>query len=86
MAHDIADEILAHVSNFAVGFVRRVDGAGSQVLDSGVLVSIEGRRGILTAGHVADVYRELPEVGLVRFVAGNQQRRILPLGEPTTPV
>ncbi len=84
MAHDIADAILAHVSNFAVGLVRRVEGAGSQVLGSGVLVSLEGRRGILTAGHVADVYRVLPEVGLVRFVAGNQQRRVLPLGDTQT--
>lgn len=84
MAHDIGDAILAHVSNFAVGLVRRVEGAGSQVLGSGVLVSLEGRRGILTAGHVADVYRDLPEVGLARFVAGNQQRRILPLGDTQT--
>jgi hypothetical protein len=84
MPHDIADAILAHVSNFAVGLVRRVEGAGSRVLGSGVLVSLDGRRGILTAGHVADVYRMLPEVGLVRFVAGNQQRRILPLGDTDT--
>jgi hypothetical protein len=84
MAHDIADAILAHASNFAVGFVRRVERAGSQVLGSGVLVSLEGRRGILTAGHVAATYEKLPEIGLVRFVAGNQQCRTLPLSDTHT--
>jgi hypothetical protein len=84
MAHDIADAILAHASCFAVGLVRRVEGAGAIVVGSGVLVSIEGRRGILTAGHVADVYNKLPEIGLVRFVAGDQQRRIIPLGNTQT--
>jgi hypothetical protein len=84
MAHDIADAILSHVSNFAVGLIRRVEGAGSTVLGSGVLVSIEGRRGILTAGHVAAAYEKLPEVGLVRFVAGGQQRRMLKLGDTQT--
>ncbi len=84
MPNDIADAILAHASNFAVGLVRRIEGAGSQVLGSGVLVSLEGRRGILTAGHVAAAYEKLPEVGLVRFVAGNQQRRVLSLGDTHT--
>lgn len=80
MAHDIADAILGHVSNFAVGLVRRMEGTGgSTVLGSGVLMSIEGRRGILTAGHVAAAYEKLPEIGLVRFVAGGQQRRMLKL-------
>jgi hypothetical protein len=81
---DIADAILSHVSNFAVGLIRRVEGAGSTVLGSGVLVSIEGRRGILTAGHVAAAYEKLPEVGLIRFVAGGQQRRMLKLGDTQT--
>jgi hypothetical protein len=84
MPHDIADAILAHVSNFAVGLVQRIEGKGSQVLGSGVLVSIEGRLGFLTAGHVAEVYRKLTDVGIVRFVAGDQQRRILPLGDTQT--
>lgn len=83
-AHDIADAILAHVSHFAVGFARRVEGGGSIVLGSGVLVNIEGRKGILTAGHVAAAYANLPEVGLIRFVAGNQQRRVLKLGDTQT--
>ena len=73
----IADAMLAHISNFAVGFARRVEGAGSQVVGSGTLVTLDGRRGILTAGHVADVYDKLPEIGLVRFVPGGQQRRII---------
>jgi hypothetical protein len=84
MTLDIADAILSHVSNFAVGLIRRVEGAGSTVLGSGVLVSIEGRRGILTAGHVAAAYEKLPEVGLIRFVAGGQQRRMLKLGDTQT--
>ena len=84
MTLDIADAILSHVSNFAVGLIRRVEGAGSTVLGSGVLVSIEGRRGILTAGHVAAAYEKLPEVGLIRFVAGGQQRRTLKLGDTQT--
>jgi hypothetical protein len=73
----IADVILAYISNFAVGFARRVEGAGSQVLGSGILVTLDGRRGILTAGHVAEVYDALPEIGLVRFVLGGQQQRII---------
>jgi hypothetical protein len=84
MARDIADAILSHISNFAVGFLRRKESGGFEVLGSGVLVSIEGRRGILTAGHVADAYVKLPEVGLTRFVAGDRQRRILKLGDTQT--
>jgi hypothetical protein len=84
MANDIAGAILEHASHFAVGFVRRVEGGGTEVIGSGILVSIEGRRGIMTAGHVGEAYEKLPEIGLVRFVAGNQQRRILPLGNTQT--
>ena len=84
MAHDIAEAILSHISNFAVGLVLRKEGAGSEVLGSGVLVSIEGRRGILTCGHVAAIYDKLPEIGLIRFVAGGRQRRMLNLGDTQT--
>ena len=84
MPHVISDAILSLLSSFAVGFVRIVEGAGSEVLGSGVLVSIEGRRGILTAGHVAAAYEKLPEIGLLRYVAGDQQRRILKLGDTQT--
>lgn len=84
MTHDISDAILAHVSNFAVGLVVRNDVGGSEVLGSGVLVSIEGRRGILTCGHVADVYGTLNEIGIIRFVAGNAQRRMLRLSDTQT--
>jgi hypothetical protein len=81
----ITDAILAHISHFAVGFARRVEGAGSQVLGSGVLVTLDGRLGILTAGHVAEVYDELPEIGLVRFVPdGQQQRMIVRRGDART--
>jgi hypothetical protein len=84
MAHDISDAILSHISNFAVGLVIREEGKGSRVLGSGVLVSIEGRRGILTCGHVAEAYEKLLEIGLIRFVAGVQQRRVLRLGDTQT--
>ena len=85
MTIDIAHAILAQISNFAVGFVQRVEGAGSRVLGSGVLVSIEGRRGILTCGHVAEKYAKLPEIGLVRFSAreATLQRRMLKPGNNT---
>jgi len=46
-----------------------------------VLVSIEGRRGILTCGHVAEQYDKLSEIGLVRFIAGTQQRRIVNIAD-----
>lgn len=86
-AHDISDAILSHISNFAVGLVVRKPGEGSQVLGSGVLASIEGRRGILTCGHVAEAYTNLTEIGLVRFVAGSgQQRRMLQLGDTQTAI
>ena len=86
-AHDISDAILSHISNFAVGLVVRKSGEGSKVLGSGVLASIEGRRGILTCGHVAEAYANLSEVGLVRFVAGSgQQRRMLQLGDTQTAI
>jgi hypothetical protein len=77
MAEDLLDAIRDQLANFAVGLVKRVEGAGSKVLGSGVLVSIDGRRGILTCGHVAEQYEKLREIGLVRFIAGTQQRQIV---------
>jgi hypothetical protein len=59
MTHDIPRAILSHVSNFAVGLVKREMGKGSTVLGSGVFASVEGRRGILTCGHVAETYEKL---------------------------
>lgn len=84
MTNDIAGAVFSYVSNFAVGLVLREEGAGSKVLGSGVLVSIEGRRGILTCGHVAEAYEKLPEIGLIRFSAGGLQRRMLKLGDMQT--
>jgi hypothetical protein len=83
-ARDISDAVLAHISNFAVGLVVSKERAGGEVLCSGVLVSVEGRRGILTCGHVAAAYERLPEIGLVRFLAGSPQRRLLKLGDTQT--
>ncbi len=81
MAEDLLDTIRDQLANFAVGLVERVEGAGSKVRGSGVLVSIEGRRGILTCGHVAEQYDKLYEIGLVRFIAGTQQRRIVNIAD-----
>ena len=84
MAHDISDQVLARVVNYAVGIVIRED-QGSRVLGSGVLVAIEGRRGILTCGHVAECYEKLPEIGLIRFKTGSlPQRRLLRLENTLT--
>jgi|GEM_PF-6334958 len=86
-AHDISGAILALISNFAVGLVVRKPGKGSEVLGSGVLASIEGRRGILTCGHVAETYANLTEIGVVRFVSvPGQQRRMLQLGDTQTAI
>ncbi|MCP3414228.1 hypothetical protein NLM16_08960 [Bradyrhizobium brasilense] len=84
MIHDISGAILSHVSNFAVGLVKREHGKGSTVLGSGVLTSVEGRHGILTCGHVAETYEKLPEIGIIRFVAEGNQRRLIRLEDTTT--
>src|SRR5271165_177223 len=81
MAGDPLGAICEQLASFAVGLVERVEGAGSKVKGSGVLVSIEGRRGILTCAHVAEAYDKLNEIGLVRFIAGKQQRRIVNLSD-----
>ena len=46
-----------------------------------MLASIEGRRGILTCGHVAEQYDKLSEIGLARLIAGTQQRRIVDIAD-----
>jgi hypothetical protein len=84
-AHDLSDAILAYISNFAVGLAVRENGKGSKVLGSGVLASIEGRRGILTCGHVAEKYGALAHIGLIRFAGDTQhQRRLIELGDTQT--
>jgi hypothetical protein len=81
MAEDLLDAVCDQLASFTVGLVRQVEGAGSRVLGSGVLVSIEGRRGILTCGHVAQQYEKLQEIGLARFIDGTQQRRIVDIAD-----
>ena len=81
MAEDLLDAIRDQLANFAVGLVRRVEGTGSKVVGSGVLVSIEGRRGILTCGHVAEKYDKLNEIGLARLIAGTKQNRIVDIAD-----
>ena len=74
MAEDLLDAVRDQLANFAVGLIKQVEGAGSEVLGSGVLVSIEGRRGILTCGHVAEQYDQLHKIGLARLITGARQR------------
>src|SRR5580693_9197166 len=81
MAGDPLDAICEQLANFTVGLVERVEGARSRVLGSGVLVSIEGRRGILTCGHVAELYDKRGELGLARLVAGTKPRRIVDISD-----
>ena len=46
---------------------------------------MEGHRGILTCGHVAEMYGALHEIGLVRFAGDTRhQRRIVRLGDTQT--
>jgi hypothetical protein len=77
MADDLLDAIHDQLSDSVVGIVERVQKAGSRVLGSGVLVSIEGRRGILTCGHVVEGYDEHHEIGMARLISRTQQRRIV---------
>ncbi len=84
MTKDISDLVLPKISNYAIGLVKKTEGSGSEVLGSGVLISIEGCHGILTCGHVAEAYEKLPELGLINFSATGPQRRLLNLSETQT--
>lgn len=84
MAEDLLGAIQDQLANFAVGLVKQVEGAGSKVIGSGVLVSIEGRRGILTCGHVAEQYSELHQIGLARLITGTQQRPVVDITDAQT--
>jgi len=84
MAEDLLDAIRDQLANFAVRLVKRVEGAGSKVIGSGVLASIEGRRGILTCGHVAEQYNEVCQIGLARLIVGAQQRRRVDITDAQT--
>jgi hypothetical protein len=75
MATDLTDAVVSYLSNFTVGLVYRETGAKNhEVLGSGVLATIEGRRGILTCGHVAEKFEKKHEVGLISFSAGKQHK------------
>jgi hypothetical protein len=54
------------------------------VIGSGVLVNIGGRRGILTAGHVAEVFKPDSDIGWVRFTSGSRHRALLNLADAQT--
>jgi hypothetical protein len=81
MPQDVLAEIQNHLADYVVGIIVPAEGGGSRALGSGVLVSIEGRRGLLTCGHVAQQYENLPHVGLAQFIAGKTQRRLAPISD-----
>lgn len=74
---DLFEAIIGDLSNYCLGIVERIEGAGSKVLGSGVLVQVDGRRGILTAGHVAEKFNQRKDIGWVRFIGGPTNRHFL---------
>jgi len=73
----LTDAALARIQAYTVGLVRnKVDAKDQEVLGSGVLVEIEGRRGILTCGHVAEEIDDKNErqAGLIFFSPDNQPK------------
>ena len=73
MAHDITDAVLSRLANFTVALVYREDGSKERMtLGTGVLVTIGGRRGLLTCGHVADRFEKLKDVGMASFANGRR--------------
>src|ERR1700743_856044 len=78
MANDVTDAVLSLLSMFTVGLVYRdAETKGHEVLGSGVLASIDGRRGILTCGHVAGYFEKKHNLGLIMFSGGQQNRLAL---------
>ncbi len=84
MIKNILDAVLADIRNYAIGLLIPNDGVGRSVLGSGVLVSINGRMGILTCGHVAERYANLPEIGWLQFSSGSQRGRNVSLADSQT--
>jgi hypothetical protein len=84
MTTDASDVLVPHVRLFTVGFVRR-DPPAPAVLGSGVLLTVGQISGILTCAHVAEMYRNRSEIGLLRFSRDNiLQMLTLQLGDTHT--
>ena len=73
--HDLTDTVIARLKHYTVGLTYRKDGSQArEVLGSGVLVTIEGRRGILTAGHVAEQFEKKSDVQVGFFNSDDQNK------------
>ncbi len=75
MALDLTDAVIARLKNHTIGLTYRKDGSQArEVLGSGVLVTIEGRRGVLTCGHVAEKFEKLSDVQVGFFNSDDQNK------------
>lgn len=69
---DLLDAIIERLSRHTVAIVHKIEGAiGGAVHGSGVLATIDGRRGILTCGHVAEKYEKLRDTRIVFLIGEN---------------
>jgi hypothetical protein len=75
MPLDLTDTVIARLKHHTIGLTYRKDGSQArEVLGSGVLVTIEGRRGILTCGHVAEKFEVLSDVQLGFFNSDDRNK------------
>ena len=75
MALNLTDAVIARLNHHTIGLTYRKDGSQArEVLGSGVLVTIEGRRGILTCGHVAEKFEKLRDVQVGFFSTDDQNK------------
>ncbi len=84
MTKDAGPLLFGRASQFSVGLMALDPHLGARVLGSGVLVSVEGRRGILTCGHVAECYANRSEIGLITVAGRSPQRDVVQLRETET--
>jgi hypothetical protein len=84
MPKDASEILIPHIRHYTVGFMLP-DGPAPSVLGSGVLATAGNADGILTCAHVADLYSDRPEIGLLRFNRDQlDQRMKLQLGPTMT--
>lgn len=75
VALDLTDVVIARLKLHTIGLSYRNDGSQArEVLGSGVLVTIDGRRGILTCGHVAEKFEKKNDVQLGFFNSEAQNK------------
>jgi len=75
MPLDLTDAVIARLKHHTIGLTYRKGGSQArEVLGSGVLVTIEGRRGILTCGHVAEEFEKLNDVQVGFFNSDDRNK------------